>query len=109
MGTARDRAPHSTCPRGLACLKASRPCAHPCSFVATPVPPPRSGTPRAHDSHLRHDFHSALDRRLYSGLLQVPMRLRRIRLRCRVKTTVVSQRAVTTGLTDERGTAASAG
>jgi hypothetical protein len=46
---------------------------------------------------------------LYHGTLQIPMRLIRIRPRCRAKTTIVSQGAVTTGFTPERSTAVSAG
>jgi len=107
MGTARDHSPHLAHPRGLTRLQMSPLYAFPSLVFVPPPPIPRSGASGTR-LHLRYDFHSALDRCLYSGLLQVPMRLMRIRLRCQTKMMPLIEEPVTSGLTVERGTAASA-
>jgi hypothetical protein len=58
MGTARDRAPHSTRPSGLACLKAPRPYAHSFPALTTRVLLPRlPAIPRPHVCHHHPELH----------------------------------------------------
>jgi hypothetical protein len=108
MGTGRDCGLFLTRSHGLARPRPNHPRVPIPVFVASALLLQPTQTLRSRGCH-QSVLHSALDRRLYSGLLQVPMRLMRIRLRCQTKTMPLIEEPVTSGLTVERGTAESAG